>query len=317
MQQQRLAFFDEDYLSRSWKMLTRVPGWIKPLLLLTLVSFIPIFGLIFVLGYTLEWARLTAWGIDSSPKQSGVDVGACLSCGWRGLLVMLCWTIPWGFVSSALRQMLPMVPLLDLIFSVLTVFVGVIATAAALRATIYQRFSAGVGFDVIFQMLGADYQGLLRIAGISIFGSLVTSVVGGIIMTVGSVGVVPSIVSLAESMPDMSLEDPVAMGKLFGTLFSALGPAIAIALVVCGLISVMFNLLSTNAVGLWMLQFDVPSWGDKDAPLPPRIPAAPRVWAAPDHPVVPADPLLPTSTIQPTPQQPAEQSTPPEDGSAR
>lgn len=94
MQQQRLAFFDEDYLSRSWKMLTRAPGWIKPILLLTLVSFIPIFGLIFVLGYTLEWARLTAWGIDSSPKQSGVDVGACLSCGWRALLVMLCWTIP-------------------------------------------------------------------------------------------------------------------------------------------------------------------------------------------------------------------------------
>lgn len=44
----------------SWRMLTRDKGWVKPLLVLTLVSWIPILGQIAVLGYGLEWARLTA-----------------------------------------------------------------------------------------------------------------------------------------------------------------------------------------------------------------------------------------------------------------
>ena len=39
----------------SWKMLTRDKGWIKPILVLTLVGWIPILGQIAVLGYALEW----------------------------------------------------------------------------------------------------------------------------------------------------------------------------------------------------------------------------------------------------------------------
>ena len=34
----------------SWKMLTRDKGWIKPLLILTLVGWIPILGQIAILG---------------------------------------------------------------------------------------------------------------------------------------------------------------------------------------------------------------------------------------------------------------------------
>ena len=65
----------------SWKMLTRDKGWIKPILLLTLVGWVPILGQIAVLGYGLEWARLTAWGIDAAPKQRGVDYGKVLTTG--------------------------------------------------------------------------------------------------------------------------------------------------------------------------------------------------------------------------------------------
>ena len=71
------------YISRSWDMLTRDKGWIKVILLLALASFVPFVGLIGLVGYGLEWARLTAWGIDSSPKQRGVRIGECLASGWR------------------------------------------------------------------------------------------------------------------------------------------------------------------------------------------------------------------------------------------
>ena len=56
---------------------------------------------------------------------------------------------------------------------VLSALAGVVFTVAALRATIYRQFSAGIGLDKIFGMIGADLNGLLRITGISLFGSLV------------------------------------------------------------------------------------------------------------------------------------------------
>ena len=37
-------------------------GWFKTILLLGLISFIPIFGIIVVMGYAFGWAREIAWG---------------------------------------------------------------------------------------------------------------------------------------------------------------------------------------------------------------------------------------------------------------
>lgn len=75
----------------SWHMLTRDKGWVKPVLVLTLVGWIPILGQIVLMGYGLEWARLTAWGVDAAPKQRGVDYGKVLSTGGRAFLVSLSW----------------------------------------------------------------------------------------------------------------------------------------------------------------------------------------------------------------------------------
>ena len=86
----------------SWRMLTRDKGWVKPLLVLTLVSWIPILGQIAVLGYGLEWARLTAWGVESAPKQRGVDYGKVISTGARAFLI----TISQAFVCGLVLQIL-------------------------------------------------------------------------------------------------------------------------------------------------------------------------------------------------------------------
>ena len=86
----------------SWRMLTRDKGWVKRLLVLTLVSWIPILGQIAVLGYGLEWARLTAWGVESAPKQRGVDYGKVISTGARAFLI----TISQAFVCGLVLQIL-------------------------------------------------------------------------------------------------------------------------------------------------------------------------------------------------------------------
>ena len=99
----KLTFTDQSYFSRDWAMLTRDKGWIKPILLMALASLVPIVGILGVTGYAYEWARLTAWGVDSAPKQRDVKVGACIKSGFRVCMVTLCWSLAVGFVFGVLN----------------------------------------------------------------------------------------------------------------------------------------------------------------------------------------------------------------------
>lgn len=67
---------------------------------LTLVGWVPILGQIAVLGYGLEWARLTAWGIDAAPKQRGVDYGKVLTTGGIAFLVNLSMSVIVAILGS-------------------------------------------------------------------------------------------------------------------------------------------------------------------------------------------------------------------------
>ena len=98
------GFRRDRYLARSWALLTRDRGWVKPVLLMTVAVLVPIVGLLGVLGYALEWARLTAWNVNAAPKQRGVDLGACIKSGWRGFVVMLVWGIVSGVVIAIIRE---------------------------------------------------------------------------------------------------------------------------------------------------------------------------------------------------------------------
>ena len=80
---------EEKYFKRSWALLTRDKGWIKPILVMTAASLVPVVGFFGIQGYALEWARLTAWGVDSSPKQKNVDIGGCITSGARAFVVSL------------------------------------------------------------------------------------------------------------------------------------------------------------------------------------------------------------------------------------
>lgn len=178
----------------SWHMLTRDKGWLKPVLVLTLVGWIPILGQIALLGYGMEWARLTAWGVDSAPKQRGVDYGKVLSTGGRAFLV----TISMGIVVALILQVVFPGSLYLLVsgltggnavstmlavtsgatFSLFTIFasglMGSFLQAASLRSTLYDSFSAGWRLDRLFQMIGRDFGGFLHTFGVVFIGGLIS-----------------------------------------------------------------------------------------------------------------------------------------------
>ena len=97
---------DAKYFSHSWELLTRDKGWVKPILVLAIAMFVPVVGPLAVLGYALEWARLSAWGVDAAPKQRGVKIGGCLVAGWRAFVVILVWMLLWGVATSVVTAII-------------------------------------------------------------------------------------------------------------------------------------------------------------------------------------------------------------------
>ncbi len=291
-------------------MLTRDKGWIKPVLVLTLVSWIPIFGQIVVAGYALEWARLTAWGVDCAPKQRGVDYGKVLSTGGRAFLV----TITLGLVITLVLQILfPGSPavlyssmtglsgfaamlniaaggVMSIVLWILVLLSSTFVNAAALRATLYDSFSAGWRLDRLFQMIGRDFGGFLKTYVVSLLGGLISMVytavvsfLGGIVVSIGVLGAV-SFVGISGSYMD---EGEYLIRQL---LSWGAGPALlivicAIALAFIGAaLGTAMNLVSINAVGQWFCRFDVNRWGTSAAPLPndaPRRDAVNDPYATP------------------------------------
>lgn len=273
------------YISRSWDMLTRDKGWIKVILLLALASFVPFVGLIGLVGYGLEWARLTAWGIDSSPKQRGVRIGECLASGWRALVVTFVWMFVWmlaaGIVNSIADVLLPDV-LASLIGSLLVLaqlFYILVVYVAVLRAAIYTKISAGLNPSRVLEMVKRAPGDLFFFVLIPIVGGLIASAIWIFFMLLGGVSVLPEIIKMARAATG-SFDDAMFIRHLTAMLRIVM-PIAAIAGYLSSVVNAATSLLSYNAVGLWMRQFDVARWGGPSDPLPQAS-------------------SLPTSTVPPT-----------------
>ena len=161
------GFQRDRYFSRSWALLTRDRGWIKPVLVLAVATLVPIVGPLALLGYALEWARLTAWGVSSAPKQHGVRVGECIGSGWRGFVVAFVWVLAMSLVA----RLLLMIPLaggtLYFAWRIFSIFLDMMVPVAMLRATIYQKIVAGLNVRLVWQMATHDVAGLFRILGMT------------------------------------------------------------------------------------------------------------------------------------------------------
>ena len=323
----------------SWKMLTRDKGWVKPLLVLTLVSWIPILGQIAVLGYALEWARLTAWGVDSAPKQRGVKYGKVLTSGGIALLVCITMSIVLALVNIILfggSYVSAAFPLLSgmtvsglmggvgtgvlfggvsffaiLLMKVVNVFFGTFISAAMLRATVYDSFSAGWRVDRLFQMVLRDIGGFFHTYAVSLIGSIICGAISGVVAIAGGLVAGASVFFLAYHGPvDNYYSDFGAalmhMGALPILLFVILIVIVFFALQVVG---VAMQLVSINAVGQWFCRFDVNRWGVSSAPLPDGTPHGFPGTAAGSAPCPPAEPGMPNEVSASAPQ-PAPEPVP-------
>lgn len=260
------------YVSRSWDMLTRDKGWIKVILLLALASFVPFVGLIGLVGYGLEWARLTAWGIDSSPKQRGVRIGECLASGWRALVVTFVWMFVWmlavGIVNSIADVLLPdaLASLIGSLLVLAQLFYILVVYVAVLRAAIYTKISAGLNPSRVLEMVKRAPGDLFFFVLIPIVGGLIVSAIWIFFMLLGGVSVLPEIIKMARAATG-SFDDAMFIRHLTAMLRIVM-PIAAIAGYLSSVVNAATSLLSYNAVGLWMRQFDVARWGGPSDPLP-------------------------------------------------
>lgn len=269
-----MASNGEGYWSRSWALLTRDQGWFKPLLVLAAARMIPIVGALGADGYALEWARLTSWGVDSSPKQRGVDVGGCLKSGARAFVVALGYLFAFGLLRMLL--MLVLGEFLGApISALLGVVAGVLIMVAKLRATIYQSIGAGYQVERIYDMIKRDYAGLLRIAGLAAVTSLALGVVGGIL---GLAALVPHFGGVVRELIEYEeygyVDDIYIVASVLGGIAAAM-PSLFVLSYLLKVLSSGVSLILNMAVGLWLRQFDVRNWGASSDPLPASVTAAP------------------------------------------
>ena len=290
----------------SWKMLTRDKGWIKPILVLTLVGWVPILGQIAVLGYGLEWARLTAWGIDAAPKQRGVDCGKVLTTGGIAFLVNLSMSVIvailgsmifgttfgiasiFGPIGSLFSNAVSLAAVtggaaFSLIAAVVNIFMSTFILAACMRSTIYDGFTAGWRVDRLFQMIMKDPGGFFHAYAVKLIGDIVVGAYSAIVSLFGTLFLLGGVAGMMAYGYSTSHYRYDLAAHIINSLV-AMGPGLVMVIVLLviaalffgGVITVAMQLVSINAMGQWFCRFDVNRWGTSSAPLPDGVPARPQ-----------------------------------------
>lgn len=261
------------YFKRAWALLTRDKGWQKPILVLAAASFVPIVGALGLLGYALEWARLTAWGVDSAPKQKGVRIGECIKSGWRGLVAILGYGAAGGLLSSLIASLLGGGALTQLSSLVVVAVASAVAQVAALRATIYQSFGAGYQINRIWDMFQRDKKGFGKVALVMWVSSavvgLVVSILFGLVMIPVFMRV--GVSAMEYGAYDLDYIDSATAQLILFELADGLvsvAPLLGVVSFVGAIGSAAVSLITQTVTALWMRQFNVPAWGASEDPLP-------------------------------------------------
>ncbi len=284
----------------SWKMLTRERGWLKPVCLLALIGWVPVVGQIAIFGYALEWARVTAWGVDAIPKQRGIDYRKVLKTGARAYAVYALMLVAIGVILSMLTghqisSVVDFVPLgagqyvwgallgrhllssSGLFAAVIGLLLGAVILAAMMRAVLYDSFGAGWRLDRIAQMIERDPFGFFKtwvagilgaavaVACVIVLGTLVGSIALG-----GTVSMLLTVMMRGYLWTEGHLLQQI-MSMDIGPLIIIVALAIA-ALLVFGMVAIAMQLVTINVMGQWFCRFEVERWGVSDAPLPTGVP---------------------------------------------
>lgn len=307
---------EKKYFSRSWALMTKEKGWIKPILLMALACFVPIVGALGVLGYACEWARLSAWGVDSSPKQKGVKAGACIASGWRAFVVILAWSLVVGILGGIVNVILSILPR-GLGSTLVTIAEFVLAApimVAALHACVYEKIGAGFKVSRFVEMIKRDPSGLFKTLLIPLAEWGIVAAASTLVFSVMIGFALPDIMRLVYEAQYYG--DSYTMASIIASILRGVLPGTILFLYATLVVSSAASLLFVNSIGLWMSQFDVRSWGGPDEPLPAQantLPPAPVTPVEPTPAPAPAAAPAPAPVSEPAPApapEPASAVTP-------
>lgn len=259
------------YMKQAWALLRRDKGWHKPLLVMSAADYVPVAGFLGTSGYVLEWARLTAWGVDASPKQKNVQIGKCISSGFRAIVVALGMGVCIGLFFAMLTGIASVFP--DVIATLLTLVIGFVQmvfsivygaflAVCSIRTAIYEKISAGYRIDRVFQMIRRDLSGFGRLVLINFVAEIVlVAVMFAVIMVMG-------ITFLPLTLTAMNGGDDYAIIMALTQSLVPMAVVFVLGAFVFGFAYHLYSMLFYTAVALWMRQFDVSAWGRSEDPLP-------------------------------------------------
>ena len=292
------------YFARSWALLTLEKGWWKPVLIMALFGLIPVVGILALVGYALETARVTAWGINAGPKQKDLKFGTYIVTGFKAVVIALAFGLAYS-IATGILTFIPVINLILIPVFIVAAFVYPLCiNVVQVRASVYGRISAGFAFKNIFEMIKHDMGGLFRIFGMGIVLGIVTSIIMGII---GGSAAISMFVNIGAQAMAIARTQNISSQNQLGLVVLALlargfiqmGPIFLVIGYIGHVIGLIVMLLMQNAIALWMRQFNVPAWGQSNDPLPPFIndprDGAAATYAAP----APVAPTAPAATAAP------------------
>jgi hypothetical protein len=283
---------DKHYYRRSLQLLRRDKGWVKPVLALAAAGFVPIVGGLALRGYAMEWARLTAWGVDSAPKQKGVKIGQCIKSGWRAFVATLVPLLALGLIRALFGRILgdansSVLSFVNLILSVVGVFVSIFSLLCALHATIYQNIKAAFSYKRFWQMIQDDFSGFSKVTLIYFVLGVVLGIIAGVIATVIFISAFAGIVSQYRMWGYSDVAAQITWAEVFSFTadlmrsLATMSIPIALLLLVGNVGRVFLELIVATSLGLWMREFDVAHWGGMFDPIPRRRPTQQQAYYLP------------------------------------
>ena len=315
------------YFARSWALLTMEKGWWKPVLIMALFGLIPVIGILALVGYALETARVTAWGINAGPKQKDFKFGTYIVTGLKAVVIALAFGLAYS-IATGILSFIPVINLILIPVFIVAAFVyPLFINVIQVRAAVYGNISAGFAFKNIFEMIKHDMGGLFRIFGMGIVLGIATSIIMGII---GGSAAISMFVNIGTQAVTIARTQNVTSQQQLGLIMLALlargfiqmGPIFLAIGYIGHVVGLIVMLLLQNAIALWMRQFNVAAWGQSNDPLPPFIndprdgaaatyaapapvaPTAPAATAAPAVAPVAVPVAAPAPTPAPTPSTP-------------
>ena len=275
------------YFESSWNDIKNSPGWFGKLCLLALIGFIPIFGQIVIMGYLYGWAREMAWGVHEPLPQRifGNEDGKLYRRGFFILVISIVFSlIPLIIISVGSGLLAYGMSMFDyryggagglaaagggtivlLIGSLFSIFVSVLAWVAYMRASVYDRISAGFQLGKIWKMIRHNTGGILRVFGMNLLVSLVMGLILSVVMTIIMMIFIFAGAAGMGSYYYGGSDSAIALVLAAG----GVGIILVIAVSYIALVASMFlEMLTARALGYWTMQFDVPHWRGQDDPMP-------------------------------------------------